>query len=129
MSLGNLNCKKCVALSTTKAEFVAATEACKELLFLKRFLKELGYSQERYVILCDSQSAIHIAKHPNFHSKSKHIDVKYHWIRDVLDEKLIELEKVHTDDNGDDMMTQILPRCKFEVCCSLAGMARYSTKL
>ena len=121
--------QKCVALSTTEAEFVAATEACKELLFLKRFLKELSYSQERYVLLCDSQSTIHLAKHPTFHSKSKHIDVKYHWILDVLDEKLIDLENVHTNDNGAIMMTKILPRCKFEVFCSLVGMARSSTQL
>lgn len=119
--------QKCVALSTTEAEFIAVTEACKELLYLKRFLKELGCSQKRYVLLCDSQSAIHLGKHPTFHSKSKHIDVRYHWIRDVLDEKLIELEKVHTDDNGADMMTKALPRCKFEVCCGIAGMAISST--
>ena len=102
--------QKCVALSTTEAEFIAATEACKELLWLKKFLRELGCSQERYKLLYDSQSAIHLGKHPTFHSKSKHIDVRYHWLHDVLDEKLIVLEKVHTDDNGADMMTKSLPR-------------------
>ena len=49
--------------------------------------------------------------------------------RSVFDEKLIELEKVHTDDNGADMMTKIFSRCKFQVCYSLAGMARSSTQL
>lgn len=51
--------------------------------------------------------------------------MRYHWIRDVLD--VIELEKIHTDDNGSDMMTKALPRGKFETCCSIAGMATSST--
>lgn len=102
--------QKCVALSTTEAEFIAATEACKELFWMKRFLEELGLKQERYVLYCDSQSAIHLSKNPSFHSRSKHIDVRYHWIRDVLDNKFLELEKIHTDQNGADMMTKILPK-------------------
>ncbi|CAH9120743.1 unnamed protein product [Cuscuta epithymum] len=114
--------QRCVALSTTEAEFIAATEACKELLWMKNFMKELRYSQERYVLLCDSQSAIHLGKNLTFHSKSKHIDVRYHWIREVLNDRLLELEKVHTDNNGADMFTKALPRWKFEVCCSLSGM-------
>ncbi|CAL1383495.1 unnamed protein product [Linum trigynum] len=92
--------QKCVALSTTEAEYIAVTEACKEMLWLKKFLQELGIKQERYVLYCDSQSAIHLCKNPTFHSRSKHIDVQYHWIRDVLEEKLLELNKVHTDSGG-----------------------------
>ena len=74
------------------------------MLWMKRLLHELGVKQERYV-LCDNQSAIHLSTNPTFHSRSKHIDVRYHWIQDVLDEKLLQLEKVHTDENGSDMMT------------------------
>jgi len=70
--------QKCVALSTTEAEFIAATEACKELLWMKKYLRELGFVQKRYVLYCDSQSAIHLSKNPTFHGKSKHIDVRYH---------------------------------------------------
>ncbi|CAH9100551.1 unnamed protein product [Cuscuta europaea] len=54
--------QKCVVLSTTEAEYVAATEACKELLWLKRFMQEIGFMQQRYVVLCDNQSTIHLAK-------------------------------------------------------------------
>ncbi|KAJ9566889.1 hypothetical protein OSB04_002855 [Centaurea solstitialis] len=54
--------QKCVALSTIEAEYMAATEACKELLWLKRFMQELDFRQQRYVVLCDNQSAIHLAK-------------------------------------------------------------------
>ena len=74
-------------------------------------------------MFCDSQSAVYLAKNQTFHSRSKHIDVRYHSIQDVLDTKLLELAKVHTDDNGADMLTKALPRGKFEVCCMIAGMA------
>ncbi|GFY94806.1 hypothetical protein Acr_10g0001910 [Actinidia rufa] len=117
-----LKLQKCVALSTTEAKFIAATEACKELLWMKKFLSELGFRQQKYVFYCDSQSAIHLAKNSTFHSRSKHIDVRYHWIRETLNEKLLELEKVHTDENGSGMLTKILMREKLETCCSIAKM-------
>ncbi|KAJ0501528.1 putative RNA-directed DNA polymerase [Helianthus annuus] len=119
--------QKYVALSTTEAEYVAATEACKELLWLKRLMQELGFMQQRYVVLCDNQSAIHLAKNSMFHKRTKHIDVKYHWIRDALEDKLFELDKVHTDDNGSDMLTKSLAREKLKICCSIAGMANSSS--
>ena len=69
--------QKCVALSTTKAEYIVVTEACNEVLWMKKFLEELK-------LFCDSQIAIHLSKNSMFHSRSIHIDVRYHWIRDVL---------------------------------------------
>jgi hypothetical protein len=118
---------KCVALSTTKAEYIAIIEAAKELLWMKKFLQELGLQQGRYVLYCDSQSAIHLSKNSTFHSRSKHIDVRYHWIRDALDEKLIHIEKIHTDDNGSDMMTKSLPMQKLEICRITAGLVEPPT--
>ena len=94
---------------------------------MKKFMQELGFTKEKYVLFYDSQSAIHLGKNSTFHARSKHIDVRYHWIRDVLDAKLLELEKIHTDDNGADMLTKALPRGKFETCCFIAGMANTST--
>lgn len=114
--------QKCVALSTTEAEFIAATEASKELLWLKRFVGELGFDQDKYVLFCDNQSAIHLSKNSSFHSRSKHIDVRYHWIREVLSSKQMQLEKIHTDDNGADMLTKVVTREKLEVCRQMAGM-------
>jgi hypothetical protein len=119
--------QKCIALSTTEAELIAATEACKELLWMKKFLQELGFKQQQYVLFCDNQSTIHLAKNSSFHSRSKHIDVRYHWIRDTLNDKLLTLEKIHTDDNGSDMLTKALTREKLETCRSIAGMANPST--
>ncbi|GKA54879.1 putative RNA-directed DNA polymerase [Tanacetum coccineum] len=113
--------QKCVALSTTEAEYVAATEACKELLWLKRFLQELGFKQQRYAVLCDNQSTIHLAKNSMFHKRTKHIDIRYHWIRDAIEDGMFELNKVHTDDNASDMLT----KAKLNDCCSLARMCEF----
>ena len=112
-----------MALNTTEAEFIAVTEASKELLWLKRLACELGFKQDKYVLFCDNQSAIHLSKNASFHSRSKHIEVRYLWIRDVLYSKKMQLEKVHTDDNGADMLTKVVTRKKLEVCRRLAGMA------
>jgi len=114
-------------LSTTEAEYIAITEAAKELLWMKKFLQELGLQQERYLLYCDSHSPIHLSKNSTFHSRSKHIDVRYHWIRDVLDEKLLQIEKIHTDDNGSDMMTETLPMQKLEICRRKAGLVEPPT--
>ncbi|KAL5725484.1 hypothetical protein ACHQM5_008624 [Ranunculus cassubicifolius] len=67
--------QKCVALSTTEAEYIAVTEYCKEMLWLKKFFKELRMKQERFTVLCDSQSARHLSKNLSFHLRSKHIQV------------------------------------------------------
>jgi ATP-binding cassette subfamily B (MDR/TAP) protein 1 len=115
--------QKYVSLSTTDAEYIAAVDACKEVLWMKNFLQELNMKQEKYILYCDSQSAIYLAKNPSFHAQIKHIEVRYHWIRQVVSSKLVQLEKIHTDKNGSDMMTKILPKEKLLVCCKAAGMA------
>ncbi|GAA0173952.1 hypothetical protein LIER_27447 [Lithospermum erythrorhizon] len=67
--------QKCTTLSTTEVEYIIVTEYCKEMLWLKRFSEELGLSQQKFVVQCDSQSAIHLYKNPSLHSRSKHIQV------------------------------------------------------
>lgn len=118
--------QKCVALSTTEAEYIAVTEACKEMLWMKKFFYELGIQQERYVLFCDSQSAIYLSKNPMFHSRSKHIQLRYHWIRDVLERKELSLVKVHTSENGSDMLTKSLPLSKLKTCRDKAGLVEGS---
>ena len=58
--------------------------------------------------------------------RTKHIDVRYHWIRDVLNGGLLEIEKIHTDSNGSDMLTKALPSLKLDVCCDTAGLVNPS---
>ena len=69
---------------------------------------------------CDSHSTIHLAKNPAYHSKTKNIDVRYHWIRQVLDVGLLQLQKIHIEENPADMLTKTLPRDKQELCRILA---------
>ena len=101
-----------VALSTTEAEYVAATEASKEMIWLQRFMEELGKKQENSRLYSDSQSAIHLEKNSVFHSRTKHIELKYHFIRSVLDEEMLKLEKIHTSQNPTDMLTKGVTREK-----------------
>lgn len=64
-----------VALSTIEAEYMAATQACKEAIQIQRLLEEFGHKQPKITVYCDSQSALHIARNPAFHSRTKHIGV------------------------------------------------------
>jgi len=114
--------QRIVALSTTETEYIATIEACKEMLWMQRFLGEIGIKQDKYVLYCDSQSVIHLGKNPAFHSKTKHIDLRYHWIRHVLEEEQLSLEKIHTDRNPADMLTKVLPRNKNELCRGIVGL-------
>ncbi len=78
-----LRLQKIVALSTTEAEYVAVTEAGKVMVWLQGFLEELGQRQKKSILHSDSQSAIFLAKNPTFHSRTKHIQLRYHFIRSL----------------------------------------------
>ena len=71
---------------------------------------------------CDSLSAIMLAKNLVFHAKTKRIEVKYHFIREVLEDKLMKLVKVHTDDNPANQLTKALPPERFTHCRALMGV-------
>ena len=72
----------------------------------KTLFGELGRMQDKVKLLCDSQSAIHLAKNPTYHSKTKHIPIKYHFVRHVIDEGGVSLEKVYRKENYVDMFTK-----------------------
>ena len=114
--------QKIVALSTTEAEYVAVTEASKEMIWLKSFLEELGHSQEESVLHCDSQSAIHLAKNPAFHARTKHIQVRYHFIRTTLEDGALSLEKILGSKNPADMMTKTVTIDKLKLCSASVGL-------
>ena len=69
-------------------------------------MEELGKKQENSRLYIDSKSAIHLANNSAFHSRTKHIQLKYHFIRSVIDEELLILEKIHTRQNPADMLTK-----------------------
>jgi len=86
------NQKSVVALSTTQAEYIALVEGVKEALWLKGMIEEMGISQGCMKIHCDSQSVIHLANHQVYHERTKHIDIRLHFDRDMIETKEIMLE-------------------------------------
>ncbi|KAL5848850.1 hypothetical protein ACOSQ4_006863 [Xanthoceras sorbifolium] len=114
--------QKIVALSTTEAEYVAVTEASKEMVWLQSFLGELGKKQEDNVLYCDSQSAIHLAKNPSFHSRTKHIQLRYHFIRSLLEDGILKLEKISGAQNPADMLTKTVTTDKLKLCSASVGL-------
>jgi hypothetical protein len=98
--------KKVVAFSTTEENYVAAIEASKEMIWLQRFMEELGKKKENSRLYCDNESAIHLAKKLTFHSKTKNIQLRYHFIRSTLEYGHLKLEKIHTSQNPVDMLTK-----------------------
>ncbi|KAE8735417.1 hypothetical protein F3Y22_tig00000340pilonHSYRG00351 [Hibiscus syriacus] len=113
---------KIVALSTTEAEYVAVTEASKEMVWLQSFLKELGKKQKNNVLYCDSQSVIHLAKNPSFHSRTKHIQLRYHFIRSLMKDGTLKLEKISGAQNQADMLTKTVTTDKLKLCSVSVGM-------
>jgi len=88
--------QKVVALSSTKAEYMALTYATKKAVWLKGLVNELGFTQRSVNIHCDSQSAIALAKNAVYHERTKHIDVKYHFIRELVSNGEIQVLKIDT---------------------------------
>ena len=113
-----------VAVSTTEAEYMAVTEAVKEAIWLNGLLKDLGVVQSHISLYCDSQSAIHLAKNQVYHSRTKHIDVRYHFVREVFEKGKILLQKIPTADNPADMMTKVVTTIKFNHCLNLINILR-----
>ncbi|KAG8501467.1 hypothetical protein CXB51_003773 [Gossypium anomalum] len=111
-----------VALSTTEAEYMAITEACKEAIWLKGLFSELNEDLQISTVFCDSQSAIFLTKDQMFHERTKHIDVRYHFVRDIIARGDIVVRKISTHENPADMMTKSLPITKFEHCLDLVGV-------
>ena len=113
------NLQKVVALSSTEAEYMAATEAIKEAIWLKGLAKEFGFNSENVTVHCDNQSALHLMKNPILHERSKHIDIKMHFIRDIISDQTVQVMKIHTDHNPADMFTKPVNRAKFNYCLEL----------
>ena len=77
------------------------------------------------MVYCDSQSAINLSKNATYHSRTKHIEVGYHWIHDATVMKRFQLKKIHIGKNVADMMTKAVPREKLEFCSKLIGMGSH----
>ncbi|GJT91418.1 putative ribonuclease H-like domain-containing protein [Tanacetum coccineum] len=108
-------CKKqtIVAISSTEAEYVAAASCCAQVLWMQNQLLDYGFNFMNTEIHIDNESTICIVKNPVFHSKTKHIQIRHHFIRDCYEQRLINVVKVHTDDNVADLLTKGFDLARF----------------
>jgi hypothetical protein len=102
-----------VALSTAEAEYVAAAHCCAQLLWMRQTLKDYGYTFNCVPLLCDNESAIKIAENPCEHSRTKHIDIRHHFLRDHNLKGDIEVSHVRTNDQVADIFTKPLDEKRF----------------
>nr|GFA98591.1 putative ribonuclease H-like domain-containing protein [Tanacetum cinerariifolium] len=117
-------CKKqtIVATSTTKAEYVAAASCCGQVLWIQNQLLDYGYNFMNTKIYIDNNSAICIVKNPVYHSKTKHIEIRHHFIRDYFEKKLISVDHINTDENVADLLTKAFDAGRFRYLVVSIGM-------
>jgi hypothetical protein len=101
---------------------MVATHASKEAVWLQRLCSGIGLVQQVARIDCDSQSAIFLVKNPTYHSKTKHIDIQYHFVRDMVEEKKLLLMKVDTLKNVANSLTKSMSTKNFSWCRGSMGI-------
>jgi hypothetical protein len=99
-----------VVQSTLEAEYIAASEAAREATWLRSLLKELGFKQDTTRLNCDNQGAISLANNPGMHARSKHIEVRHHYIQEKVDAGELDIFYVRSEDQQADILTKPLPR-------------------
>ncbi|SOV06276.1 uncharacterized protein UDID_19502 [Ustilago sp. UG-2017a] len=102
--------QKCVSLSAVEAEFIAATEATREVLFLKQLLRSIGIATGTPTVYSDNTGCIQVSKDPAQHWKLKHIDTKYHFVRNNVQEGRVQIKYVDTTRNLADVLTKPIGR-------------------
>jgi hypothetical protein len=102
-----------VSLSTTEAEYVAASEAAKDVVWLTRLFNEIAPFDATPVLQVDNASAIKLAKNPIFHKRSKHIDVRAHFVRELVEEGKLIIEHIASKDQVADLLTKPIPSTQF----------------
>ncbi|CAI7906795.1 unnamed protein product, partial [Closterium sp. NIES-53] len=112
-----------IALSSAEAEFIAASAAIREGLYLMELLQEAKVMMNgHFTLLCDNQSAIKIANKPSFVNRTKHIALRYFFVKDEIDKGEVKLTYCPTGDMAADFLTKKLPRQKFQHCTDLCGV-------
>jgi hypothetical protein len=112
--------QKIVTLSTTEDEYVVVIETGKEMVWLQGFLDELGKKDEKGILHSDSQSAIVLAKNSAYHSRTKHIQLRYHFICSLLESEQLTLEKIRGTKNLVDILTKCVLIEKLRLCSLLS---------
>jgi hypothetical protein len=114
--------QKTVALSSTEAEYMSMTDAIKQLAWIKSLYGELGFTVNNIELNIDNQGAIFNAQNNVVETRTKHINIKYHYIRENVHDQTVHLLYIHTNEQQADILTKNLPRVKFEELRSLIGL-------
>lgn len=111
--------QKSVALSTMEAEYMAMSEVVKEIIYLRRLLNHMKMSsmvKSATTVFCDNQSAIKLTKNSVYHGRSKHIDIRYHFVREACENGTVKIDYLQTDSMTADIFTKSLPKIKHQRC-------------
>ncbi|GJZ25408.1 putative ribonuclease H-like domain-containing protein [Tanacetum coccineum] len=107
---------------TTGAEYVAAANCCGQVLWIQNQMLDYGFNFMNTKIYIDNESTIYIVKNPVFYSKTKHIEIRHHFIRDSYEKKLIQVIKIHTDQNVTDLLTKAFDVSIFNFLVASIGL-------
>ena len=102
-----------MSLSSTEAEHVAAASCCAQLLWMRQTLKDYGVTCDKVPLLCDKENAIKISYNPVQHRKTKHIEIRHHFIRDHIKRREIEIIYINTQEKLADIFTKPLDEVRF----------------
>lgn len=106
-----------------EAEYMAASVATQQTIWLRNLFTELNFQQhESSTLFLDNRSAIHLASDPQFHNRSKHIDIRHHFVRERQDDGTINIVWIPTEEMAANILTKSLPRPKFEKLRFMLGM-------
>ena len=115
--------QRSVALSTTESEYMALLHALKELIWLLRFLREIGYGiDNQNIIYTDNQGAIGLAHNPEHHARTKHVDIQYHFVRNCVEDGTTRLEYCPMEDMVADGLTKALGPERVRKLARMMGM-------
>ena len=101
---------------------MAAIEAWKEIIWLKRYLRVLGFPHQEDIVYCDSQSVKDLIKNFMYHSFTKHIDIHYHQLREAIEGRKLNLSKVNTNDNLAEKLNKVATQEKHKLCVDIDGL-------
>nr|GEU65568.1 retrovirus-related Pol polyprotein from transposon TNT 1-94 [Tanacetum cinerariifolium] len=117
----------CTALSTAEAEYVSLSACCAQVLWMRTQLTDYGFHFDKIPIYCDAKSAIAISCNPVQHSRTKHIAVRYHFIKEHVEKRTIELYFVKTDYQLADIFTKALPADRFNYLIMKSSLTNVET--
>nr|GFB46800.1 retrovirus-related Pol polyprotein from transposon TNT 1-94 [Tanacetum cinerariifolium] len=112
----------CTSMSSAEDEYVSLSTCCAQVLWMRTQLTDYGFHFDKIPMYCDSKTAIAISCNPVQHSRTKHIDIKYHFIKEKVEKGIVELFFVRTEYQLTDLFTKALPEERFKYLIRRLGM-------